>query len=116
MQQELETLFVGGHERFADQMETPNGQFGYFGELGFQSDISDAGTAHAYALSDMTTLYSYDYETAGSDDDYSLSHSSLAFGASLARPDRWQLRSAIKLNHYRSGTITNLTLQASKTF
>lgn len=116
MEQELESLFVGGHVRFSDETETPSGLWGYFVQLGYQSDVSDGGTAQAYFLSDTSTLYSYDYDTDAKNSDYSMSHASLALGASLARMDDWHLSGGLEINRYNSGSTTNLTLQASKTF
>lgn len=98
---------------FSQSTLTVGGTAQSFVKLGYQADVSRAGTANAYALDDHTTLYHFRPEDT---DAMSLSHATLALGGDIDTLDGWQLQAGLALDAYEAGTIGRLTLSAGRQF
>ena len=84
------------------------------GEIGYQPDMSDDTVARAFLLADPSTVYEYRMEAE--DEEQSLSHSSMVLGATLRTENNWLFNASANFFVYESGTLTGLTLSASKAF
>ena len=114
LKQEMRTYYIGGNLSFSDSFTNELGEVSLSGEIGYQADMSDDTVASAFLLADPSTVY--EYRMSADDDEQSLSHSSLVLGASLLTENNWLLDASADFFVYRSGTLTGLTLSASKAF
>ena len=112
LKQEMRTYYVGGNLRFSDSFTNELGEISLSGEIGYQADMSDDTVARAFLLADPSTIY--EYRLDADDDEQSLSHSSLVLGASLLTENNWLFNASADFFVYQSGTLTGLTLSASK--
>ena len=67
-----------------------------------------------WMLADPSTVFEYRMEA--DDPEQSLTHSSMVLGATLQTENNWLLNASADFFVYRSGTLTGLTLSASKAF
>ena len=114
LKQEMRTYYIGGNLSFSDSFTNELGEVSLSGEIGFQADMSDDTVARAFLLADPSTIY--EYRLDADDDEQSLSHSSLVLGASLLTENNWLFNASADFFVYQSGTLTGLTLSASKAF
>lgn len=114
LKQEMRTYYVGGNLRFSDSFTNELGEVSLSGEIGYQADMSDDTVARAFLLADPSTVYEYRMEA--DDEEQSLSHSSMVLGATLRTENNWLFNASADFFVYESGTLTGLTLSASKAF
>jgi hypothetical protein len=114
LKQEMRTYYVGGNVRFSDSFENELGEVTLAGEIGYQADMSDDTVARAFLLADPSTIY--EYRMDADDDAQSLSHSNLVLSASLHTEADWLFNASFDFFGYESGTLTGLTILASRAF
>ena len=114
LKQEMRTYYVGGNVRFSDSFENELGEVTLAGEIGYQADMSDDTVARAFLLADPATIY--EYRMDADDDAQSLSHSNLVLSASLRTEADWLFNASFDFFGYESGTLTGLTILASRAF
>jgi uncharacterized protein with beta-barrel porin domain len=114
LKQEMRTYYVGGNVRFSDSFENELGEVTLAGEIGYQADMSDDTVARAFLLADPSTIY--EYRMDADDDAQSLSHSNLVLSASLRTEADWLFNASFDFFGYESGTLTGLTILASRAF
>ena len=111
--QHITTRFIGLNGQWQHRFATKTGTAQGYVKFGYQADVSDTETAHAYALDDRTTLYHF---SVTADDNTSLSHGTLAFGGALQSVGGWQLNGALAADVYDAGTIGRLSLTVARRF
>jgi hypothetical protein len=114
LQQEMRTYYIGGNLHFSDSFTNELGDITLSGAIGYQADMSDDTVARAFLLADPSTVF--EYRMKADDAEQSLSHSSMVLGATLQTENNWLLNASADFFVYRSGTLTGLTLSASKAF
>ena len=112
----MQNRFLGGTIRFEDENETPDGVLAYFAEFGFMADFTDSSTQRAYFLSETSTLYLYDYKLDSNTTAHSMEHSRLSLGTSLRRKKGLSFNGILDINRYKTGTLMNLSVMATKQF
>ena len=112
----MQNRFLGGTIRFEDENETPDGLLAYFAEFGFMADFTDSSTQRAYFLSETSTLYLYDYKLDFNTTAHSMAHSRLSLGTSLRRKKGLSFNGMLDINRYKTGSLMNLSVMATKQF
>lgn len=100
--------------RFAETYKTHAGLLSLSGELGYQADMSDDTVAEAYLLADPNTIYQYVIDA--DEKESSLSHSSMTLQMMLETQHGWMLNAGFDFFNYRNGTMSGVTLSASRCF
>ena len=114
LKQEMRTYYVGANVRFSDSFENELGEVTLAGEIGYPADMSDDTVARGFLLADPSTIY--EYRMDADDDAQSLSHSNLVLSASLRTEADWRFNASFDFFGYESGTLTGLTILASRAF
>lgn len=114
LRQEMRTYYVGGNVRFSNSFQNELGEVSLSGEIGYQADMSDDTVARAFLLADPSTVY--EYRMDADDDEQSLSHSNLVLSASLLTETEWLFNASFDFFGYEAGTLTGLTVSASRAF
>ena len=107
-------ITVGGNVRFSNSFQNELGEVSLSGEIGYQADMSDDTVARAFLLGDPSTVY--EYRMDADDDEQSLSHSNLVLSASLLTETEWLFNASFDFFGYEAGTLTGLTVSASRAF